>query len=122
MTNLKLVKICGFLLVMLIACQQGIGVSRFCGDKLTEVLDVLCETGFNHKFKKSQIANNDFKNDIEDDDFASPFGDFPLMGGLFTEGTANMLAKTRRRRMNGIAYECCEKKGCTVLELLTYCN
>ncbi|XP_073816832.1 insulin-like peptide 3 [Musca autumnalis] len=99
--------------------------TRFCGSNLHKILAVLCENGFNgmHVSKKSvkkELTNDlDIFNEIGDE---SPFKSDSLLNEIFYGDHNNVMAKTRRlRHPNGIYYECC-KKGCSMDELLSYCN
>ncbi|XP_055838925.1 bombyxin B-9-like [Episyrphus balteatus] len=89
----------------------------YCGRKLGNTLDLICEFGFGTKLKKSvKLEPNDYYSDT-DEDMPFSFEKFPFLA-KFQE---NSLAKTRRRRYGGIANECCDKP-CTMDELRSFCR
>ncbi|XP_046809083.1 probable insulin-like peptide 5 [Lucilia cuprina] len=92
---------------------------RLCGQSLTQFLEMICIDGFNPKnLSKKSVPLDDYNdNSLENDALSShPFSSL-FMDKLYH---GNLMAKTRRRRHDGVAEECC-RKSCSMSELTTYC-
>ncbi|XP_011183648.2 LIRP [Zeugodacus cucurbitae] len=111
-------KIFAFLTVLVVSVQHISGQQAVCGPAIDATLSVLCENGFNTKFKKS-LEWDDIGNAESEE--LSPFGrmNFPFLAKIHG-GQVDTVAKTRRRR-DGVYDECC-RKSCSYGELLSYCK
>ncbi|XP_011210854.2 LIRP [Bactrocera dorsalis] len=111
-------KICAFLTVFIVSLQHISAEQAVCGPAIDAALSLMCENGFNTKFKKS-LDWDDLGN--TEPETLSPFGlmNFPFLAKIHG-GQVDTVAKTRRRR-DGVYDECC-RKACSYNELLSYCK
>ncbi|XP_065361890.1 probable insulin-like peptide 3 [Calliphora vicina] len=96
---------------------------RLCGQSLTQFLDMICVDGFNSKNLKAKksVPLIDYNDNGLDSDalLPQPFSSL-FMDKLLNANPNSLMAKTRRRRHDGVADECC-RKPCAMPELLSYC-
>ncbi|EZA56175.1 LIRP [Ooceraea biroi] len=86
---------------------------RYCGKKLSNALQIVCDGVYNSMFKKSG-------QEMELADYPFPYESFPFVP---PERANGMLDRTsaRFRRSRGIHEECCVN-ACTISELSSYCG
>ncbi|KAI8121348.1 putative insulin-like peptide 1 [Lucilia cuprina] len=88
---------------------------RMCGAKLTQIMWIVCENGFNSMIDKRSDHTNSIIPGIESD------VPYPLpsssLSNIFQVEQGNLLAKTRRIRMLGIADECCKKASVNQIQV-----
>ncbi|XP_055909178.1 bombyxin A-1 homolog [Eupeodes corollae] len=105
--------------VSLAIVNLSIGEQRFCGNKLRNVIELMCPNGVNgYKTKRSSISLDEdisTENTEEDFNFGLSLDMLPLM-----DSSNSGIAKIRRRR-HGIAHECCDKP-CSMKEIVSYCR
>ncbi|XP_018789560.1 PREDICTED: LIRP-like [Bactrocera latifrons] len=111
-------KIVTFLSLFIVGLQHISAQQAVCGPAIDAALSIMCENGFNTKFKKSLEWDGLANAEPEE---LSPFGmmNFPFLGRNHG-GHVDTVAKTRRRR-EGVYDECC-RKPCSYSELLSYCK
>ncbi|KAL0116721.1 hypothetical protein PUN28_009970 [Cardiocondyla obscurior] len=91
---------------------------RYCGKKLSNALQILCDGVYNSMFKKSG-------HEMEMADYPVAY-DYPVSPFLSRTRARAMLdsppaGRRYRRQSRGIHEECCIN-GCTINELSTYCG
>ncbi|XP_049765220.1 LIRP isoform X1 [Schistocerca cancellata] len=102
-------------------------VARYCGEKLSNALKIVCRGNYNPMFKKAsqdvsdaESEDNYWSGQSADEEVEAPaLPPYPVLarpsaGGLLT-------AAVFRRRTRGVFDECC-RKSCSISELQTYCG
>ncbi|XP_018332129.1 LIRP-like isoform X2 [Agrilus planipennis] len=97
---------------------------HFCGERLSNMLYLVCEGAYNGRYKKNVYsANSDILNpqsgflDYSSEESDTSVSTFPFK----TRENANMmLSSGMRKRTRGIVQECCIN-SCTLMELRGYC-
>ncbi|XP_055909384.1 insulin-like [Eupeodes corollae] len=107
------------IIVCLVVVNLSTGEQRFCGNKLRNVIELMCPNGVNgYKEKRSLLPMDEelsTETTEEDFNFGLSLDMLPLM-----DNSNSMIAKIRRRR-HGIAHECCDKP-CSIKEIVSYCR
>ncbi|XP_019894324.1 probable insulin-like peptide 5 [Musca domestica] len=103
------------------------GSIRVCGPGLAELLDAVCEDGFNGmQLSKKSISKPltqqfGILNMLDGLDDETPHASNSLLRDILYGEHMNDLAKIRRQRhRTGVYDECCRKR-CTTEELKSYC-
>ncbi|KAL6257039.1 hypothetical protein P5V15_011974 [Pogonomyrmex californicus] len=115
--------------------QQPQTAQKYCGHKLSNALQIICDGVYNSMFKKSGQAREeasvdrrdtfdyvrDQEMEIADYPFAYEFP--PFLSRARARGMLNgrFAGRRYRRQSRGIHEECCAK-ACTITELSSYCG